>query len=114
MPISKPSHYVEGIEFLIESELRRRRTAQEKIAIVQETLEPGASMSAGVPDAMTAATVPCELKGGKPFDVLARQCSVASGGALPWVSFRTPLAEGGRTACRWRSRGLSGSCRWEA
>jgi transposase len=38
---------VEGIQFLIEPERRRRRTAQEKIAIVQETLEPGASVSAG-------------------------------------------------------------------
>ncbi|AYZ98903.1 IS3 family transposase [Burkholderia sp. AU29985] len=46
MPISKPSHYVESIEILTEPERRRRRTAQEKIAIVQETLEPGASVSA--------------------------------------------------------------------
>ncbi|WP_413212736.1 peptidyl-prolyl cis-trans isomerase [Paraburkholderia kururiensis] len=53
----------------------------------------------GVPDAMTAATVLSELKAGRPFDMLARQYSVASGGAnggaLPWVSFRTPLTEGG-------------------
>ncbi|WP_256857220.1 transposase, partial [Burkholderia cenocepacia] len=46
MPISKPGHYVESIEILTEPERRRRRTAQEKIAIVQETLEPGASVSA--------------------------------------------------------------------
>ncbi|KOE22389.1 transposase [Burkholderia multivorans R-20526] len=44
--MSKPSHYVESIEILTEPERRRRRTAQEKIAIVQETLEPGASVSA--------------------------------------------------------------------
>lgn len=46
MPISKPSRYVESIEILTEQERRRRRTALEKIAIVQETLEPGASVSA--------------------------------------------------------------------
>ena len=46
MPISKPSHYVESIEVLTAPERRRRRTAQEKIAIVQETLVPGASVSA--------------------------------------------------------------------
>lgn len=46
MPISKPSHYVESIEILTEPERHCRRTAQEKIAIVQETLEPGASVSA--------------------------------------------------------------------
>ena len=46
MPNSKPSHYVESIEILTEPERRRRRTAQEKVAIVQETLEPGASVSA--------------------------------------------------------------------
>ncbi|OXI39780.1 hypothetical protein CFB84_25960 [Burkholderia aenigmatica] len=44
MPISKPSHYVESIEILTEPVRRRRRTAQEKIVIVQETLEPGASL----------------------------------------------------------------------
>jgi transposase len=37
---------VEPIEILSEPERRRRRTAQEKIAIVQETLTPGASVSA--------------------------------------------------------------------
>jgi len=46
VPISKPSHYVKPIEILTEPERRRRRTAQEKIAIVQETLAPGASVSA--------------------------------------------------------------------
>lgn len=46
MTISKPSHYVEPIEILTEPERRRRRTAQEKVAIVQETLVPGASVSA--------------------------------------------------------------------
>ncbi len=45
MPNSKPSHYVEPIEILTEPERRRRRTPQEKIAIVQETLAPGASVS---------------------------------------------------------------------
>ncbi|MBB5510738.1 transposase-like protein [Paraburkholderia sp. JPY681] len=37
---------MEPIEILSEPERRRRRTAQEKIAIVQETLEAGASVSA--------------------------------------------------------------------
>ncbi len=46
MPISKPGHYVESIEILTEPERRRRRTAQEKIDVVQETLEPGVSVSA--------------------------------------------------------------------
>lgn len=46
MPISKPSHYLESIEILAEPKRRRPRTAQEKIAIMQETLEPGASVSA--------------------------------------------------------------------
>ncbi|SAL02492.1 transposase [Caballeronia pedi] len=45
MPNSKPSHYVELLAILTEPERRRRRTPQEKIAIVQETLEPGASVS---------------------------------------------------------------------
>lgn len=40
MTISKPGHYVEAIEILTEPERRRRRTAQEKVAIVQETLVP--------------------------------------------------------------------------
>ncbi|MBK3337223.1 peptidylprolyl isomerase [Burkholderia pseudomallei] len=51
-----------------------------------------------VKDAATAATVLAELKAGKPFDGLARQYSLASsrdaGGELPWVSFKTPAAEG--------------------
>ncbi|VWC36526.1 peptidyl-prolyl cis-trans isomerase [Burkholderia seminalis] len=51
-----------------------------------------------VKDAATAATVLAELKAGKPFDGLARQYSVApsrdAGGELPWVSFKTPAAEG--------------------
>ncbi|GAB6851471.1 hypothetical protein JCM10599A_52750 [Paraburkholderia kururiensis] len=46
MTITKPSHYVESIEILSGPERRRRRTVQEKIAIVQETLAPGASVSA--------------------------------------------------------------------
>lgn len=46
MSISKPIHCVEPIEILTEPERRRRRTAQEKIATVQETLAPGASVSA--------------------------------------------------------------------
>lgn len=51
-----------------------------------------------VKDAATAATVVAELKSGKPFDGLARQYSIApsrdAGGELPWVSFKTPAAEG--------------------
>jgi parvulin-like peptidyl-prolyl isomerase len=51
-----------------------------------------------VADAMTAATVLSELKAGKSFDVLARQYSTApskaTGGELPWVSFKTPVMEG--------------------
>ncbi|MGZ2749715.1 peptidyl-prolyl cis-trans isomerase [Burkholderia stagnalis] len=51
-----------------------------------------------VKDAATAATVLSELKSGKSFDALARQYSVApnrdAGGELPWVSFKTPVAEG--------------------
>ncbi|MBP0595641.1 peptidyl-prolyl cis-trans isomerase [Paraburkholderia sp. LEh10] len=51
-----------------------------------------------VTDVATAATVISELKAGKSFDVLAQQYSVApskmNGGQLPWVSFRTPVAEG--------------------
>jgi transposase len=37
---------VENIEILTVPERRRRRPAQEKVAIVQETLAPGASVSA--------------------------------------------------------------------
>ncbi|MDF0506659.1 peptidyl-prolyl cis-trans isomerase [Burkholderia cenocepacia] len=51
-----------------------------------------------VKDAATAATVLSELKAGKPFDGLARQYSIApsrdAGGELPWVSFKTPAADG--------------------
>ena len=51
-----------------------------------------------VKDAATAATVLSELKAGKPFEGLARQYSIApsrdAGGELPWVSFKTPAAEG--------------------
>lgn len=51
-----------------------------------------------VKDAVTAATVLSELKAGKSFDSLARQYSIApsrdAGGELPWVSFKTPAAEG--------------------
>ncbi|HDR9090085.1 peptidyl-prolyl cis-trans isomerase [Burkholderia vietnamiensis] len=51
-----------------------------------------------VKDAATAVTVLAELKAGKPFDGLARQYSIApsrdAGGELPWVSFKTPVAEG--------------------
>jgi parvulin-like peptidyl-prolyl isomerase len=51
-----------------------------------------------VKDAATAATVLSELKAGKSFDSVARQYSVAPnrdvGGELPWVSFKTPAAEG--------------------
>lgn len=37
---------MDNIEVLTEPERRRRRSVQEKLAIVQETLEPGASVSA--------------------------------------------------------------------
>lgn len=46
MTITKTSHYMEPIEILREPERRYRRTAEDKIAIVQETLVPGASVSA--------------------------------------------------------------------
>ena len=42
----KPRQIVESIEVLTEPERRRRRSVQEKVAIVQETLEPGATVSA--------------------------------------------------------------------
>ncbi|MCC8397380.1 IS3 family transposase, partial [Paraburkholderia sp. MMS20-SJTR3] len=41
----KPRQIVESIEVLTEPERRRRRSVQEKVAIVQETLEPGATVS---------------------------------------------------------------------
>ncbi|MFP6560599.1 peptidyl-prolyl cis-trans isomerase [Paraburkholderia sp. B3] len=51
-----------------------------------------------VPDAATAKTVLGKVKAGQPFDALAKEYSVApsraNGGAMPWVSFRTPLTEG--------------------
>jgi peptidyl-prolyl cis-trans isomerase C len=51
-----------------------------------------------VADDATAATVLTQLKGGAAFDALARQYSLAfskeNGGALPWVSFKTPVTEG--------------------
>jgi peptidyl-prolyl cis-trans isomerase C len=51
-----------------------------------------------VPDAATATIVLTHLKSGQAFDALARQYSTApgaaAGGALPWVSFRTPAEEG--------------------
>ncbi|KAI3589234.1 Mobile element protein, partial [Cupriavidus sp. U2] len=42
----KPRQIVESIEILTEPERRRRRSVQEKLAIVQETMEPGATVSA--------------------------------------------------------------------
>ncbi|CAD6514532.1 peptidyl-prolyl cis-trans isomerase [Paraburkholderia sabiae] len=51
-----------------------------------------------VADVATAATVNSELKAGRPFDLLARQYSIAptreKGGELPWLSFRTPVVDG--------------------
>ncbi|QCP55025.1 peptidyl-prolyl cis-trans isomerase [Trinickia violacea] len=51
-----------------------------------------------VPDEATANTVLAALKSGTAFDALARQYSTApskaSGGELPWVSFKTPMTEG--------------------
>ncbi|MCA8380670.1 peptidyl-prolyl cis-trans isomerase [Burkholderia cenocepacia] len=49
-------------------------------------------------DAATATTVLSGLKAGQSFDALARQYSqaptAASGGELPWVSFKTPVTDG--------------------
>jgi len=42
----KPRQIVESVEVLTEPERRRRRSVQERVAIVQETLEPGATVSA--------------------------------------------------------------------
>ncbi len=42
----KHRQIVEDIEILTEPERRRRRSVQEKLAIVQQTLEPGATVSA--------------------------------------------------------------------
>ncbi|MGF6760525.1 transposase [Paraburkholderia sp. GAS33] len=41
----KPSSNVEPIEVLTQPEQRRRRSVEEKLAIVRETFEPGASVS---------------------------------------------------------------------
>lgn len=46
--ISRPSHYREGLEILTQPEHHHRFTPLEKITIVRETLEPGASVSAVV------------------------------------------------------------------
>ncbi|WP_175810798.1 peptidylprolyl isomerase [Burkholderia cepacia] len=49
-------------------------------------------------DAATAATVLAGLKAGQSFDALARQYSqaptAATGGELPWVSFKMPVTDG--------------------
>jgi transposase len=42
----KHRQIVKDIEILTEPERRRRRSVQEKLAIVQQTLEPGATVSA--------------------------------------------------------------------
>jgi transposase len=41
----KPTHTVESIEIVTEPERRRRRGVEEKLAIVQETFAPGATVS---------------------------------------------------------------------
>ncbi len=41
----KPSSNVEPIEVLTQAEQRRRRSVEEKLAIVRETFEPGATVS---------------------------------------------------------------------
>jgi transposase len=41
----KPNSNVEPIEVLTQREQRRRRSVEEKLAIVRETFEPGASVS---------------------------------------------------------------------
>jgi transposase len=41
----KPSSNVEPVEVLTQPEQRRRRSVEEKLAIVRETFEPGASVS---------------------------------------------------------------------
>ncbi len=41
----KPSHHVEPVEILTQAEQRRRRSVEEKLAIVRETFEPGATVS---------------------------------------------------------------------
>ncbi|WP_322030170.1 peptidyl-prolyl cis-trans isomerase [Paraburkholderia sp. J76] len=51
-----------------------------------------------VTDEATANTVLAALKGGQPFADLARQYGIgatkATGGEMPWVSFKLPLTEG--------------------
>jgi transposase len=42
----KPSSNVEPVEVLTQPEQRRRRSVEEKLAIVRETFEPGATVSA--------------------------------------------------------------------
>jgi transposase len=42
----KPSSNVEPVEVLTQPEQRRRRSVEEKLAIVRETFEPGATASA--------------------------------------------------------------------
>ena len=41
----KPNHNVEPLEVLTRPEQRRRRSVEEKLAIVRETFEPGATVS---------------------------------------------------------------------
>jgi transposase len=45
LPDFKPSHNVEPVEVLTQPEQRRRRSVDEKLAIVRETFEPGATVS---------------------------------------------------------------------
>lgn len=45
LPDFKPSHNVEPVEVLTQPEQRRRRSVEEKLAIVRETFEPGATVS---------------------------------------------------------------------
>lgn len=40
-----PNHNVEPVEVLTQPEQRRRRPIEEKLAIVRETFEPGATVS---------------------------------------------------------------------
>jgi peptidyl-prolyl cis-trans isomerase C len=51
-----------------------------------------------VPDAATATVVLAQLKAGQPFSSLAREYSkapsAAQGGAMAWVSFKTPVTQG--------------------
>ncbi|SFT83154.1 transposase [Paraburkholderia aspalathi] len=45
LPEFKPNSNVEPVEVLTQPEQRRRRSVEEKLAIVRETFEPGASVS---------------------------------------------------------------------